>query len=119
MKPSSLDVSLSGEAPNVAIDLRGELTVVAQKSLLDAYREATERGAQNIVINFAQVDLVNSAGISLLFGILTGTQKAGQRLIFAGLTPHHQKVLTMMGFTRYSEFYGSVADAYRALKSAT
>jgi anti-anti-sigma factor len=98
----------------MTIDLRGELTSPDADALSRAYREATERGARSIVINFADVDLMTSAGISLLIAVLGETRKASQRLIFAGLTAHQRKILTMMGFNRHVELCDTVADAYLA-----
>jgi anti-sigma B factor antagonist len=115
MSGNQLDVSLLGEPPVMTIDLRGELTSSATDALSGAYRQATDQGTRSIVINFADVDLMNSAGISLLIGILIETRKVNQRLIFAGLTAHYRKVLTMMGLTRHVEVCDTVADAYQSI----
>ena len=116
MRGNQLDVSLLGEPPVITIDLRGELTSSETDAVSAAYHRATEQGAHTIVINFAEVDLMNSAGISLLIGVLIETHKANQRLIFAGLTAHYRKILNMMGLTRHVAVYDTVTDAYQSIE---
>ena len=65
-----------------------------------------------LFLNFAQVEYLNSAGIAIVIGILTQTRQRDQRLLLAGLTPHYQKVLTMMGVTQYAPIFAT-EDAAR------
>jgi anti-sigma B factor antagonist len=112
-----LEVLLLGEPPLMTIALRGELTSPDGDAVLDAYRRATAQGARSIVVDFAGVELMNSGGISQIVGILTETRKTRQRLLFAGLTPHYRKILTMMGLTRYAQVFDTAAEAYAAEKA--
>jgi anti-anti-sigma factor len=116
MRGNQLGVSLLGEPPVMTIELNGELTSSESDAVPAAYHRATEQGAQSIVINFAGVELMNSAGISLLIGVLIEAHKANQRLIFAGLTAHYRKILSMMGLTRHVEVYDTVADAHESVQ---
>jgi anti-anti-sigma factor len=115
--PDRLGVCLQGQAPTMTIKLRGELTLTDGGAVVEAYRQASAQGAKNIVIDFADVELMNSAGIAQIVEILTQTRKAGQRLAFAGLSPHYRRIMTMMGLTRYASVHDTVADACKALES--
>lgn len=104
------------EAPPLhVIDLQGEVTTFADEAINAAYRQASDRGAQNILLNFAGVDYLNSAGISIVIGILTETRRADQRLLITGLTPHYQKVFAMTGITQYAPVFESEAAAVQSL----
>jgi anti-anti-sigma regulatory factor len=91
--------------------------MLAQTSVIDAYHEATARGGKSIVVNFARVASMNSAGIAQLFTIVGEAHRSDQRLAFVGLVAHHQKVLTLMGFTRFVGMYPSAEEAYAAVAS--
>jgi anti-anti-sigma factor len=103
--------TLSGDAPVLTVNLRGELTVLAEETLLDAYRDACERGATSLILNFSGIEFMNSAGISLIIAILTETRRANQSLLCAHVIEHFQKILSMLGVDRYAPIFATEADA--------
>src|SRR5689334_5061014 len=89
-------------APLTVIDLQGEVTAFAELAITNAYNTACERGAHNILLNFKGVDYLNSAGISIIIGMLADARQAEQRLFVTGLTPHYQKIFQIMGLSNYA-----------------
>jgi anti-anti-sigma factor len=106
---------LREEPPLTVIDLEGDVTTFADDAINSAYRQASELGATNILLNFSSVDYLNSAGISIIIGVLTEARKADQRLLITGLTPHYRKVFHMMGLTQYAPVFDSEAEARASL----
>ena len=104
--------------PLVVIDLQGEVTTFADDAINGAYRQASERGAENILFNFSGVDYLNSAGISILIGVLTEARKADQRLLITGLTPHYRKIFQMMGLSQYAPVFDSEEAARQSVSGA-
>lgn len=102
--------------PLTIIDLRGEVTTFAEDTINAAYRDASARGAEHILLNFAGVDYLNSAGIAIVIGILTETRKREQSLLITGLTPHYQKVLSMMGVSQYAPVFPSEDEALASVR---
>ena len=113
---NEVEATLREVPPLTVIDLRGEVTTFAEEAINAAYRDASEAGARNILLNFAGVDYLNSAGIAIVIGILTETRKREQRLLLAGLTPHYEKVLSMMGVAQYAPVYPDEAAARDAVQ---
>jgi anti-anti-sigma factor len=111
---NTVQAVLREDPPVTAIDLTGEVTSFAEEPLNSAYRQASESGARNILLNFAAVDYLNSAGIAVLIGILNEARKADQRILVTGLTPHYAKVFHMMGLARYAPVYETEAAAREA-----
>ena len=103
--------------PLTVIDLHGEVTTFADEAINRAYRQASEQGAENILLNFAGVDYLNSAGISIVIGVLTEARKADQRLLITGLTPHYHKVFSMMGLAQYAPVFDNEDAARESLGS--
>ncbi|MBI2941600.1 MAG: STAS domain-containing protein [Chloroflexi bacterium] len=99
------------------IDLRGEVTTFADDAINSAYRQVSERGAKNILLNFSGVDHLNSAGIAIIIGVLTETRKADQCLLITGLTPHYRKVFHIMGLARYVPIFDSEDAARQSIDS--
>jgi anti-anti-sigma factor len=103
--------TLSGDVPVLTINLRGELTVLAEEALLGAYRDASQRGATSLILDFFGIEFMNSAGISLIITILTESRRANQRLLCAHVNAHYQKILSMLGVDRYAPIFATEADA--------
>jgi anti-anti-sigma factor len=118
MNADRLEVIVMGQAPTMTIELRGELTSTNGSSVLATYHQAATEGVVNVIVDFARVDLMNSAGISQLIGIVTDAHRARRQVIFTGLSAHYRKILTMMGLTRYAVVYDTVADAQKSLAAS-
>jgi anti-anti-sigma factor len=116
--PHELSTRVRDVPPLVVLDLSGEVTTFAQEPLMRAYREASERGAENILLNLSAVDYLNSAGIAAIIGIISEARKADQRVLLTGLTPHYQTVFDMMGLTTYAPLFESEEAARVAVASA-
>ena len=99
--------------PLTVIDLSGEVTTFAEEAVTSAYREATAQGARQILLNFKDVEYINSAGIAVIIGLLTESRAADQALMVTGLTPHYTKIFQMMGLAQYAPIYES-EEAARA-----
>jgi anti-anti-sigma factor len=109
---NELQATLRPLSPLTVIDLKGEVTTFADEAITTAYQRASEQGAENILFNFSAVDYMNSAGISIIIGVLTEARKADQRLLLTGLTPHYRKIFQMMGLTQYAPVFDN-EDAAR------
>jgi anti-sigma B factor antagonist len=111
-----VDVESAG-APGVAIlRVHGEITSGSEATLGDAYARATAAGAMTLVLDFAQLDYMNSGGIGLLVTLLVRVQRDGQRLMAVGLTDHYRQILSL---TRLDEAIGIHPDEASALAAAT
>ena len=100
--------------PLTVIDLAGEVTTFAEEAVNGAYKHASERGARHILLNFKDVDYINSAGISVIIGVLTEARKLDQALMITGLNAHYTKIFQMMGLAQYAPLYETEAAAQQA-----
>jgi anti-sigma B factor antagonist len=78
-----------------------------------AYGDAGD--ARSIVLDFSQLDYMNSGGIGLLVTLLVRTQRAGQKLLAVGLTDHYRQILAL---TRLDEAIAIHDDEPAALAAA-
>ncbi|MBI3968742.1 MAG: STAS domain-containing protein [Chloroflexi bacterium] len=112
---NEVEASVRGEGPLVAIDVAGEVTAFAEDALTRAYRAAIDRAAKYVLFDFRRATYINSAGISVLIGILTDSQQHDRRILFTGLTPHYRKIFDLMGLSRYAGIFDTEDQARQAI----
>jgi anti-sigma B factor antagonist len=94
-------VTVRRETGNAILDLKGDINGFAEKALNAAYAEAESETPEAVVLNFDQVDYINSTGIALIVGLLAKARVSHRPLIAAGLTEHYREIFTI---TRLSDF---------------
>ena len=52
------------------VDIQGEINAFAENALMDAYTNVNSQGAQSIILNFSDLEYMNSSGIGLLVTLL-------------------------------------------------
>lgn len=87
----------NGDAVRLAMS--GDIDRSAQGALDAAYVSAD--GAGSLVLDFADVDYINSTGIAVIVGVLAKARAAGRDVSAVGLTDHYREVFRI---TRLSDF---------------
>jgi anti-anti-sigma factor len=73
----------------------GDLHAGCEEQLMRAYGEACGAGTRGIVLDFSDLDFLNSGGIGLLVTLLVRSSRQGQRLAASGLSDHYQEVFQL------------------------
>jgi anti-anti-sigma factor len=89
------------------IDLHGEINLGADQALLAAYERAVQNDPATVVLNFGDVDYINSTGIALIVGLLARARKEHREVRAFGLSEHYRQIFAI---TRLSDFMGIYAD---------
>jgi anti-anti-sigma factor len=97
------------------IDLHGEINAFAETDLIAAYTLAETGNPGKIVLNFSDVDYINSTGIALIVGLLARARKARRVMAVFGLSEHYQEIFQI---TRLSDFMTIFPDESSALHPA-
>lgn len=108
----TLDVRRAGSA--AVIDVRGDLTSTAESALMDAYNQASEGNTRVIILNFTDMEYMNSSGIGLLVTLLIRINRQKQRLFTFGLSDHYQHIFELTRLNDAIGIYGSEAEALKA-----
>ena len=112
MTDTTVDVSRSGST--AILRIRGEITGGSEPPIMAAYAQAGD--ARSLVLDFTQLDYMNSGGIGLLVTLLVRAQRAGQKLLAVGLTEHYRQILAL---TRLDEAISIHEDETAALAAAS
>lgn len=103
-------------SPTVAVlDIAGEVTGFGEEALMDAYNRATSLGANAIVLNFSNLQYMNSSGIGLLVTLLIRAQRNRQQMRAFGLNEHYENIFDL---TRLNEAIGIYGSEQQALAAA-
>jgi anti-sigma B factor antagonist len=96
------------------IDIQGEVTGFAESMLMDAYSEASANGTKAIILNFSELDYLNSSGIGLLVTMLIRTQRQKQKLIACGLSEHYVEIFKLTRLDEAIGIYNTEAESLAA-----
>lgn len=102
------------ELPGMAIlDLQGEINGAAEAKLNEGYSQAEATQAQTVLLNFANVEYINSTGIALIVSLLSRARASGCKLLACGLSEHYVEIFNI---TRLADFMAVFADESAALE---
>jgi anti-sigma B factor antagonist len=102
----------SGKAVSV-LRFTGDISSVSRDNVLSAYGKLAKD--RPVLLDFSRVDYINSSGIALVIQMMMEANKSGQEICAFGLTPHFQKVFTMVGITKYAKLYPDEPSAKAAV----
>jgi anti-sigma B factor antagonist len=96
------------------VDIQGEVTAFAENVLMDAYTQASSGGVPAIILNFSQLEYMNSSGIGLLVTLLIRVKRQNQRLLAFGLNEHYQQIFELTRLNEVISIYNTEAEALAA-----
>lgn len=112
---STYEVDTRGEPPVAVMSLHGNIDRDAMESLTAAYERAVVGDPRTILLDFGDVDYINSTGIALIVGVLGRARAESRRVVASGLSEHYEHIFAI---TRLSDFIQLYADVDAALDGA-
>ncbi len=97
------------------IDISGELNGNGETGLMSAYTQASKGNTRSIILNFTDLDYMNSSGIGLLVTMLIRVQRQKQKLLAYGLSDHYQQIFELTRLNEAISIYDSEAAAISAV----
>ena len=112
-----MSVREAGERASI-IDVEGELTAFAEQVLMDAYNQASDGQVRAIILNFEDLEYMNSSGIGLLVTLLIRINREKQQLLTYGLSDHYRSIFQITRLDDAIAIHESEEEAVRAANSA-
>ncbi|MBV8632652.1 MAG: STAS domain-containing protein [Silvibacterium sp.] len=107
-------ISASGHPVGV-LAFSGDIASTSKDAILAAWH-ALDGASSRVLLDFTGVDYINSSGIAIIIQMLLEASKPGGRSIaIFGLSPHFQKVFTMVGINKYAALHTNEAAALASL----
>lgn len=99
----------------VIIDLHGEINAFAAADLDEAFTQAEASDCAEILLNFTDVEYINSTGIALIVGLLARANKLHRRLVVCCLSDHYDEIFHITRLSDHMAIYPSEAAALTAV----
>ena len=111
-----MNVRKAGDNASI-IDIEGDLTAFAEAVLMDAYNQASDGQVRAIILNFEDLEYMNSSGIGLLVTLLIRINREKQRLMTYGLSEHYRSIFQITRLDDAIAIHDSEEEAVRAANS--
>ena len=106
--PFSAETRITGGT--TVIDLTGDIDRNAKEALEGAYSRGAAEGP--VILNFSDVDYINSTGIAVIVALLAHARTDGRQLRAYGLSPHYHEIFQI---TRLADFMSIYDDELAAV----
>lgn len=103
-------------AGTCVIEVHGEVTAASEKPLMDAYTQAASSETRNVIIDFRDLEYMNSGGIGLLVTLLVRANRQKQKLLAYGLTDHYRQIFELTRLDEAIAIYPDEAAAIAAVR---
>jgi anti-sigma B factor antagonist len=110
-------VTLSVSTPNNltrVIHIKGEINAQAEAPLMEAYSQASAPVVQAIILDFSDLEYMNSSGIGLLVTLLIRANRQRQRLMACGLSEHYKQIFDLTRLNEAIAIFNDEAAAVAA-----
>ena len=106
-------VLAAGAQPVTVLRFSGDISSASREAVVGTYEGINKN--LPVFLDFSNVEYINSSGIALVIHVLMEANRSGQKISAFGLTPHFQKVFTMVGITKYAPLYPDEESARASL----
>lgn len=118
MPTNRLDTAVHYRSGITIVELRGEITTFAEEALNEAFAEASNATPEVILLDFSNVDYINSTGIALIVGLLMRSRSAQKRLLACGLNDHYREIFAITQLADFMPIFADQASALADLQAA-
>jgi anti-anti-sigma factor len=101
MATRELEVTTQQRDGAVVLVLHGDVNASAEAALQSAYGDATSGNPSAVVLDFADIEYINSTGIALIVGLLAQARARGVEVRASGLSDHYREIFEI---TRLADF---------------
>ena len=101
--------------PVAVLRFEGDIASTSKDAVLGTYLGLPKESSKLILLDFTKVDYINSSGIALVIQLLIEAANSAQKISAFGLSPHFNKVFTMVGITKYAGLFPDQSEALAAL----
>jgi len=109
-----LEIKIRKFPDQIILDMTGDLSGIAEEEFERALGQIDKLKPSGILLNFSDVDYINSTGISLVVRLLNKTRQTNQNVIAYGVKSYYAKIFE---YTRISQYMNIHPDEETALSA--
>ncbi len=104
----------SGEAVAVMLP-KGYINGLGAERLEQTSEQMLGKGLKNLIVNFSEVQFINTIGISIFTGIIHKTQQSRGMLCFTNMKKIHRDIFEIMGLMQHVKVFKDEDEALEFL----
>ena len=101
MLETEADVAVRTEGEKAIVYAGDYLNKLSGETIERECRRRLQAGAKTLVVNFAETEIVNSIGVSILLGVIDAAQNAGAEVVFSEVKDETIELFEMLGLTNH------------------
>lgn len=115
MKLNNFNVTSKVMQDVAVIYPKGYLNNIVGENLVEECNACLRTGIKSIVLNFSEMEFINSIGISMLLAIVEKLKACKGTLCFTNMNRMYEDTFDMLGLTKYIQVFANEDDALRHL----
>jgi anti-anti-sigma factor len=108
---NNFSLSFKTDQDVVVMAPRGYVNDLGAESLEHASEQVLDKGLKKLVVNFSDMQYINSIGASVFIGIVQKTIENEGQLCFTNMKKVHQDVFELLGITKHVRVFKEEQDA--------
>lgn len=112
-----LNVKIEEEKDKTIIRIEGRLDAASAPILENKLSEIIDGGKKLMVLDFAKVDYLSSAGMRLLLSTTKKLKAEGGKLHFCSISEEVMEIIKMAGFERILSIFPTEQEALKAFSN--
>lgn len=94
-------IPICSEGEKAVVYAGDYLNKLSGESIERECKKQLNEGCKTLVVNFAETELVNSIGVSILLGVIDAAQDAGAEVVFSDVKDETIELFEMLGLTNH------------------
>lgn len=100
MNPET-NLSVQTESETATVFAGNYLNKLSGEQIERECRRRLAAGAKTLVLNFAETEMVNSIGVSILLGVIDAANEANAKVVFSAVNDDTIELFEMLGLTNH------------------
>ena len=112
-----MDISVKHQEENVILRVSGSILGEDRLQLSDKIQELVDNGGKNVVLNFQDVDLMDSVGLGMLVALRASLMRREVRLLLSNVDRSVKSLLLITKLNNVFDLYDTEDEALADLDS--
>lgn len=96
-----IDVPVQTSGETATVYANDYLNKLSGEKIERECRRQLEAGCTTLVVNFAETEIVNSIGVSILLGVIDAAEDKGAAVVFSDVNDDTIELFEMLGLTNH------------------
>jgi anti-anti-sigma regulatory factor len=97
----NINLSVQTESETATVFAGNYLNKLSGEQIERECRRRLASGAKTLVLNFAETEIVNSIGVSILLGVIDAANDANAKVVFSDVNDDTIELFEMLGLTNH------------------